>query len=83
MRNKPTIAFVEVRGNNIDGALRQLKKKMQREGVLRDMKRQSRYEKPSEKKAREKAEGIRRARKRARKEAQRELQGVPSRKGPR
>ena len=63
---------VFVRDNNMDQALKALKKKMQREGVFREMKRHTFYEKPSEKKTREKAEGIRRARKLARKNAQRE-----------
>ena len=63
---------VLVRDNNVDQALRVLKKKMQREGVFREMKRRRFYEKPSEKTAREKAEAIRRARKLARKRAQRE-----------
>jgi small subunit ribosomal protein S21 len=63
---------VTVRDNNVDQALKVLKKKMQREGVFREMKLRNHYEKPSEKKAREKAEGIRRARKLARKRAQRE-----------
>jgi len=63
---------VFVRDNNIDQALRVLKKKMQREGVFRDMKQRRSYEKPSERKKREKAEAIRRARKLARKKAQRE-----------
>lgn len=63
---------VLVRDNNIDQALRVLKKKMQREGVFREMKRRRSYEKPSEKVAREKNEAIRRARKLARKKAIRE-----------
>lgn len=63
---------VLVRDNNVDQALRVLKKKMQREGLFREMRARSAYEKPSEKRAREKAEGIRRARKLARKKAQRE-----------
>jgi small subunit ribosomal protein S21 len=63
---------VFVRDNNIDQALRVLKKKMQREGVFRDMKQRRSYEKPSERKNREKAEAVRRARKLARKKAQRE-----------
>ena len=63
---------VFVRDNNVDQALRALKKKMQREGVFREMKRRKAYEMPSERKAREKAEAIRRARKAARKQAQRE-----------
>jgi small subunit ribosomal protein S21 len=63
---------VLVRDNNIEQALRVLKKKMQREGVFREMKQRRSYEKPSERKTREKAEAIRRARKLARKKAQRE-----------
>lgn len=63
---------VLVRDNNVDQALRVLKKKMQREGILRELKRRKAYEKPSERKAREKAEAIRRGRKAARKLAQRE-----------
>ncbi|ACP23208.1 RpsU, 30S ribosomal protein S21 A (plasmid) [Sinorhizobium fredii NGR234] len=63
---------VLVRDNNVDQALRVLKKKMQREGVFREMKMRSAYEKPSEKRAREKAEAVRRTRKLARKKLQRE-----------
>jgi small subunit ribosomal protein S21 len=79
---------VLVRDNNVDQALKALKKKMQREGIFREMKLRGHYEKPSTKKAREKAEAIRRARKLARKRAQREglLPGkpkvVPGRGGP-
>ena len=77
---------VFVRDNNVDQALTVLKKKMQREGILREMKLR-----PSEKKTREKAEGIRRARKLARKKMQREgllpmkprvVPGAPGRGGP-
>jgi len=72
---------VLVRDNNVDQALRVLKKKMQREGVFREMKRRRFYEKPSEKLTRERAEAIRRARKLARKQAQREgLIPAPHRK---
>jgi small subunit ribosomal protein S21 len=60
---------VLVRDNNIDQALRVLKKKMQREGVFREMKRRRFYEKPSEEANRKKGEAIRRARKLARKQA--------------
>ena len=61
-----------MRDNNVDQALRALKKKMQREGIFREMKMRRSFEKPSEKRAREKAEAIRRARKLARKKALRE-----------
>lgn len=63
---------VLVRDNNVEQALRVLKKRMQREGVFREMKRKSFYEKPSERRVREKAEAVRRARKAARKQAIRE-----------
>jgi len=63
---------VLVRDNNVDQALRALKKKLQREGVFREMKMRDYYEKPSEKRAREKAEAVRRVRKLARKRMQRE-----------
>lgn len=64
--------YVTVRDNNVDQALKALKKKMQREGVFREMKLRRSYEKPSERKAREKAEAIRRARKLERKRLERE-----------
>jgi small subunit ribosomal protein S21 len=74
---------VLVRDNNVEQALRVLKKKMQREGVFREMKRRRAYEKPSEKAAREKNEAIRRARKLARKKAIREgLIAAPRNKRP-
>ncbi|WP_350210674.1 30S ribosomal protein S21 [Henriciella sp.] len=67
-----TIVQIVVRDNNVEQALRALKKKMQREGLFREMKSRTHFEKPSEKKARQKAEAVRRARKLARKRAQRE-----------
>jgi small subunit ribosomal protein S21 len=82
---------VLVRDNNVDQALRVLKKKMQREGVFREMRLRRHYEKPSEQRVREKAEAIRRARKLARKKLQREgllpmkprvIPGGPGRGGP-
>ncbi len=82
---------VLVRDNNVDQALRVLKKKMQREGVFREMKLRRHYEKPSERKVREKAEVVRRARKLARKKLQRDgllpmkprvIPGGPGRSGP-
>ncbi len=63
---------VSVRDNNVDQALRALKKKMQREGIFREMKLRRHFEKPSEKKAREKAEAKRRHRKLLRKRMERE-----------
>lgn len=72
--NEEALAIVNivVRENNVEQALRALKKKMQREGTFREMKRRKFYEKPSEKKARQKAEAVRRARKLLRKKLQRE-----------
>ena len=56
----------------LDQALRVLKKKMQREGIFREMKLRRNYEKPSERRARERAEAIRRTRKLMRKRMERE-----------
>lgn len=63
---------VSVRDNNVEQALKVLKKKMQREGIFREMKLRRHYEKPSEKKAREQAENIRRSRKMDRKRRERD-----------
>ncbi len=66
------IVNIVVRENNVEQALRALKKKMQREGTFREMKRRKYYEKPSERKARQRAEAVRRTRKLERKRMQRE-----------
>ncbi len=66
------IVNIVVRDNNVEQALRALKKKMQREGTFREMKQRKFFEKPSEKRARQKAEAVRRARKLQRKRMQRE-----------
>ena len=66
----PKTVQVFVRDNNVDGALKALKKKMQREGIWREMKRVRSYEKPSERRVRKKAEAIRRTRKLERKRIQ-------------
>jgi small subunit ribosomal protein S21 len=58
---------VSVRDNNVEQALRALKKKLQREGIFREMKIRKHYEKPSEKKKREASEAVRRWRKMERK----------------
>ena len=63
---------VTVRDNNVEQALRVLKKKMQREGIFREMKLRRDFEKPSEKKKREKSEAVRRWRKVERKKKERE-----------
>jgi small subunit ribosomal protein S21 len=63
---------VFVKDNDINSALRVLKKKMQREGTFREMKRRRSYEKPSERRVREQAEAVRRYRKLIRKRLERE-----------
>ncbi len=72
--------LILVRDNNVDQALRVLKKKLQQEGVLREMRLRESFEKPSVKRAREKAEGIRRTRKLAQKKLNREMGIVPVKK---
>ena len=69
---KVILVQVSVRDNNVDQALRVLKKKLQREGVFREMKLRRSYEKPSERRARERAEAVRRVRKMERKRKERE-----------
>lgn len=54
---------VNVIQGNIEQALRYLKKKMQREGLFREMKLRRHYEKPPEKKKRKRDEAMRRHRK--------------------
>ena len=74
---------VLVRDNNVDQAMRVLKKKLQREGVFREIRRHRHYEKPSERAAREKGDAIRRARKLARKQQIREgLLPAPKKRPP-
>ena len=49
---------VQVRQGNLEQAMRVLKKKVQREGIIKDYRAKSVYEKPSERKRRKKKEGI-------------------------
>ncbi len=63
---------VIVRNNDVDQALRVLKKKMQKEGIFREMRLRQSYEKPSERRARDQAEAKRRHRKLMRKRLERE-----------
>ena len=63
---------VYVRDNDVNAAMRILKKKMQREGTFREMKRRRSYEKPSERRVRQRAEAVRRYRKAMRKRFERE-----------
>lgn len=71
LKGVSTVVSVNVRDGNVDQALKVLKKKMQREGIFREMKLRRHYEKPSEKKAREKSESARRWRKLQRKRTDR------------
>ncbi len=66
------LVTVNVRDNNVDQALRVLKKKMQREGMFREMKLRRDFEKPSERKKRERSESVRRWRKLERKRKERD-----------
>ena len=54
---------IEVKDNNVDQALRILKRKLQRDGFFKIIKLKNTYEKPSEKKKRIKQENIKRAKK--------------------
>ena len=54
---------IEVKDNNVEQALKILKRKLQREGFFKILKIKSSYEKPSERKKREKSENIKRAKK--------------------
>ena len=57
---KEDVIKIEVKDNNVDRALKILKRKLQREGFFKIMKLKSNYEKPSERKKRERTENIRR-----------------------
>jgi small subunit ribosomal protein S21 len=58
--------IVKVHNNDVDFALRILKKKVQKSGLLRDLRRHQYYEKPSERQRRQKREGMKSTRKRER-----------------
>ena len=61
--NREVVIKIEVKDNNVDQALRILKRKLQREGFFRILKIKSNYEKPSERKKRERSDNIKRAKK--------------------
>ena len=61
--NQEVVIKIEVKDNNVDQALRILKRKLQREGFFKILKIKSNYEKPSERKKREKSENIKRVKK--------------------
>ena len=54
---------IEVKDNNVEQAIRVLKRKLQREGFYKIIKMKSNYEKPSERKKRERQENIKRSKK--------------------
>ncbi len=54
---------ITVRGNDIERALRDLKRTLQKEGFFKEIKKRKHYEKPSVKKKRKQAEAARRRRK--------------------
>ena len=62
---------VVVKNGNVDRAMRTLKKKLQKEGLLRELKQRQYFEKPSAKRARKKAEGIKRYQRNLRKQMER------------
>ena len=51
---------VVVKNGNVERAMRTLKKKLQKEGLLKELKQRQFFEKPSAKRKRKKAEGIKR-----------------------
>ena len=51
---------VVVKNGNVERAMRTLKKKLQKEGLLRELKQKQYFEKPSAKRKRKRAEGIKR-----------------------
>ena len=62
---------VVVKNGNVDRAMRTLKKKIQKDGLLKELKQRQYFEKPSAKKARKKAEGIKRYQRNLRKKMER------------
>jgi small subunit ribosomal protein S21 len=50
---------IKVEDNDLEKALKAMKRKIQREGLLKDLKKRSFYEKPSEKKKRKRIEARR------------------------
>ena len=62
---------VIVKNGNVERAARTLKKKLQKEGLLRELKQKQYFEKPSAKRARKKAEGIKRYQRNERKKMER------------
>ena len=54
---------VQVRGNNVEKALRILKKKLQKDGLMKELRMRQHFEKPSLKRQRKHKENIRRCKK--------------------
>ena len=49
---------IEVRNGNVEQAMRVMKRKLMKEGVMKELRARESYEKPSERKRRKKKEGI-------------------------
>lgn len=49
---------IEVRNGNVEQAMRVMKRKLMKEGVMKELRARESYEKPSEKKRRKKKENI-------------------------
>jgi len=64
--NKLSIT-VEVRGGNLEKAMRVLKKKVMKEGIIKELRRRQYYQKPSEIKREKKKEGIKNYKKKMKK----------------
>jgi small subunit ribosomal protein S21 len=58
------LVLVEVRNGNLEKAMRVLKKKVQKEGLLKELKDRQYYTKPSEKRREAKKQGIKNVKKR-------------------
>jgi small subunit ribosomal protein S21 len=68
---------VVVGERGVEAAIRLFKRVVLKDGILRDLKRRSRYEKPGERRRRKARESLRRLRKQARRaEARRALDGL-------
>jgi small subunit ribosomal protein S21 len=65
-RGGHALLTIQVQNNDVDFALRLLKRQMQKSGLIRELRRRQQYEKPSERRRRHKREGIRNTRKRER-----------------
>ena len=61
------MVFVEVRNGNLEKAMRVLKKKVQKSGIVKELRAREYYQKPSEIKREKKKEGIKNYKKKMKK----------------